>query len=140
MSDNGCPGSATSTPATVTVTVNTPVIWFVNPAAGVNGDGRLSSPFNNLASAAAVDASGHRIFLYSGTATSGISLNTDEWLIGQGVTGASFDALFGITPPTGTIARPTIGGTRPIVQGSVTMASSDAVRGLNIQPASGTQD
>ena len=51
----------------------------------------------------------------------------------------SFDAIFGITPAAGTIARPSIGGTRPIVQGTVALASSAAVRGLNIQPGSGTQ-
>ncbi|NOH01782.1 MAG: cadherin-like domain-containing protein [Chloroflexi bacterium] len=126
-------------PATVTVNVAGPVIWFVNPAAGVNGSGTLNSPFNNLASAAAVDASTHRIFVYTGTATTGITLNTDEWLIGQGVTGTTFDALFGITPPIGTIARPSINGTRPVIEGNVAMATSDAVRGLNIQPAPGTQ-
>jgi len=136
--DSGNPGpSACSAPATVTVSVAGPVIWFVNPAAGVNGDGRLSSPFNNLASAAAVDASGHRIFIYSGTATTGITLNTNEWLIGQGVTG-SFDAVFSISPPAGTNARPSVSGTRPVVQGNVAVATSDAVRGLNIQPAPGT--
>ncbi len=138
--DSGNPlPSACSAPATVTINVSGPVIWFVNPAAVGNGDGRLSSSFNNLASAAAVDASGHRIFVYTGTATSGISLNTDEWLIGQGVTGAGFDALFSITPATGTIPRPSINGTRPVIQGNVAMATSDAVRGLNIQPASDTQ-
>jgi VCBS repeat-containing protein len=137
--DSGIPlPPACSAPATVTVNVAGPVIWFVNPTAGVNGDGRLSGPFNNLASAAAVDASGQRIFVYSGTATSGITLNTSEWLIGQGVTGTSFDAVFSIIPPTGTIARPSINGTRPTIQGNVVMATSAAVRGLNIQPASGT--
>ena len=138
--DSGNPApSACSAPATVTVNVAGPVIWFVNPAAGVNGDGRLSTPFNSLASAAAVDAPGHRIFVFSGTAASGITLNSDEWLIGQGVTGTTFDTLFSITPPTGTITRPGINGTRPVIQGNVAMASSDVVRGLNIQPASGTQ-
>jgi hypothetical protein len=136
--DNGTPGSQCSAPATATVSVSGPVIWFVDPSLGSNGTGRLSAPFNTLASAAAVDASGHRIFLYTGTATSGITLNTNEWLIGQGVSGASFDALFGITPPSGTIARPSIGGTRPTVQGNVVMASTDAVRGLNVLPPSGT--
>jgi VCBS repeat-containing protein len=138
--DSGNPGpSVCSAPATVTVSVAGPVIWFVNPAVAGPGDGRLSNPFNLLSAAADVDASGHRIFVYTGTATNGITLNSDEWLIGQGVTGAGFDTLFGITPPAGTIARPSIGGTRPTIQGNVAMATSDVVRGLNIQPASGTQ-
>jgi hypothetical protein len=54
------------------------------------------------------------------------------------VTGASFDAVFSIAPPAGTIARPSVGGTRPVVQGNVVVATSDAVRGLNIEPPSGT--
>jgi hypothetical protein len=145
--DNGNPTpSACSAPATVTVNVAGPVIWFVNPAVAGPGDGRLSNPFKFLSGNAGagndaddVDAAGHRIFVYSGTTTSGITLNTNEWLIGQGVTGTTFDTLFSITPPTGTIARPSINGTRPVIQGNVVMATSDVVRGLNIQPASGTQ-
>src|SRR5262249_7767758 len=119
VKDTGCPGPGLNSAAvTVTVTVAGPVLWFVNPASGVNGDGRLSSPFNNLASAVGVDTTNHRIFIYSGTATSGIALNSGEWLIGQGATNSptnTFDALMNIAPPSGTIARPAIGGTRPIV-------------------------
>src|SRR5262249_46977433 len=97
VSDNGCPSpSQTSAPATITLTVTGPVIWFVNAAGGA-GDGRLSSPFNSLASAAAVDASGHRIFLSTGTYSSDITLNSNEWLIGQGVTGTDFDTYFGLS-------------------------------------------
>ena len=55
-------------------------IWFVNSAAGVNGDGRLNTPFNILTgagSADSVDAANDVIFLYtSGTNyTGGITLN-----------------------------------------------------------------
>ena len=138
--DNGNPTpSACSAPATVTVNVAGPVIWFVNAAVAGPGTGTLADPFKTVAAADAVDAANQRIFLYSGSYANGITLNTGEWLIGQGVTGASFDAIFGITPAAGTIARPSIGGTRPIVQGTVALASSAAVRGLNIQPGSGTQ-
>jgi hypothetical protein len=138
--DTGNPGPGVCSSATmITVNVAGPVIWFVNPALGVNGNGNLASPFNNLASADAVDAVSQKIFLYTGTASTGITLNTSEALIGQGVTGPSFDSVMGITPPTGTIARPSIGGTRPTVQGTVTMAGSSTVRGLNISPASGSQ-
>ena len=123
----------------MTVNVAGPVIWFVNAAVAGPGTGTLADPFKTVAAADAVDAANQRIFLYSGSYANGITLNTGEWLIGQGVTGASFDAIFGITPAAGTIARPSIGGTRPIVQGTVALASSAAVRGLNIQPGSGTQ-
>ena len=134
--DSGNPGpSLCSAPATVTVNVTGPVIWFVNPAEADPAMGDWVTHSNSSLEMLArgndvddVDATGHRIFVYTGTATGGIALNSDEWLIGQGVTGAGFDALFGITPPTGTIARPSISGTRPTIQGNVVMATSDAVR------------
>ena len=116
--DNGNPTpSACSAPATVTVNVAGPVIWFVNAAVAGPGTGTFADPFKTVAAADAVDAANQRIFLYDGSYANGITLNTGEWLIGQGVTGVSFDTIFGITPAAGTIARPSIGGTRPIVQG-----------------------
>ncbi|HWC69702.1 MAG TPA: Ig-like domain-containing protein [Actinomycetota bacterium] len=131
VQDTGCPGSATSAPATITVSVSGPVIWFVDDNAAAGGDGRLSSPFNTLAGAAAVDAANHRIFLHDGAYATGIALSSGEWLVGQGVTGfASFDALMGITPPTGTIARPTIGTGAATVQGTVTLNTGAFLRAL----------
>ena len=136
--DSGSPPPALcSAPATVTVTVSGPVVWFVNPAAATNGDGRLSSPFKTLAAADAVDAASHRIFVHTGPVPSGITLNTGEWLVGQGVVAESFDALFGITPPAGTMARPSIGGTPPVLGGTVVMNGSSVVRGVDITPGSG---
>src|SRR5205807_3571538 len=100
--DTGNPGPGTcSSNATATINVKTGVVWFVDPAAGVNGSGTLSSPFNNLASADAVDAGDLGIFLYSGIATTGITLNTGEIFVGQGTTGTTFDAVFGLSPPAG---------------------------------------
>lgn len=131
--DNGAP-QLCSAAATVTVNVAGPVIWFVNNAVAGPGDGRLSSPFKTLASADAVDAANHNIFLYTGSYSTGITLNSGETLIGQGVTGASFDALFGLAPPTGTIARPSVNGTRPTLGGTVSLNTNSAVRGLNIVP------
>ncbi|MEI7769108.1 MAG: Ig-like domain-containing protein [Chloroflexales bacterium] len=137
--DSGNPApAACSAPASVTFTIAGPVIWFVNPTAAANGDGRLSSPFSSLAAADAVDGANQRIFLYTGTAASGISLNSGEWLVGQGLSGASFDAVMGISPPAGTIARPSIGGTRPTVQGTVTLAGNAAIKGLNISSGAAT--
>jgi VCBS repeat-containing protein len=142
VTDNGCPGTATSAPATVTFNVSGPVIWFVNPAALTNGDGRLSGPFNSLASATTAKgtSANHRIFVYSGTTASGVGVTltgdtaqaTAQWLIGQGVTGTDFDSVMGITPPANTIARPSIGGTRPTIQGTVTLGTNTVVKGLNI--------
>src|SRR5262249_19199464 len=138
--DNGAgfaTGPLCSAAKTVTVTVAGPVIWFVNAAGGA-GNGRLSSPFNTLAAADAVDAANHHVFLYSGTYTTGLTLNSPESPIGQGVSTASnpafttFDAVFGISPPAGTLARPSIAGTRPIVQGTVTLATNSVLRGLDL--------
>src|SRR5207302_2485833 len=51
--DNGRPlPSACSVTHTVSFTVVGPTVWFVDPGNGVNGDGRLSSPFNNFGTAA----------------------------------------------------------------------------------------
>jgi hypothetical protein len=141
----GTPASRCSAAATVTFTVSGPVIWFVDDSAASGGTGRLSAPFTTLAAAgtAVGTSTGHRIFLYSGTYSTGRALNAGEWLIGQGVSppspGDDFDDLFGIAPPAGTMARPVIGGTRPVVRGQVAMATGGAARGLNVQPASGTQ-
>ncbi len=150
VSDTGCPApAATSTAATISIAVGGPVIWFVNPALGVNGDGRLSNPFNILSSANTAKGTtvNHRIFVLTGTTAGGTGVSlagdgtqaTAQWLIGQGATGASFDALMGITPPTGTIARPTINGTRPTIQGTVTLNGSNVkAQGFNLSTGAST--
>ncbi len=146
--DDGCPGTATSAAATVTVNVVGPVIWFVNPGAASNGDGRLTSPFQFLANnggadAADVHAANHRIFVYSGTVTGGLTLNANEWLVGQGVVDGSnsFDTVMGIAPPAGTAARPSINGARPTVSQTagtvVTLGSGNVVDGLNVSNSNG---
>ena len=82
--------------------------------------------------------------LFSGTYTTGLILLAGEGLIGQGVSTASdssftsFDAVFRISPPVGTIARPAINGPRPIVQDTVTLATNSEVRGLTISTSSTT--
>ena len=148
VTDTGCPGTATSAPATVTFNVSGPVIWFVNPAAGTNGDGRLSNVFNSLASATSAMGTNtnHRIFVYTGTTASGTGVTLTgagtqaaaQWLIGQGVSGTDFDSVMGISPPSGTIARPSIGGTRPTVQGTVTLGTNTVVKGVNISSSTAT--
>ncbi len=132
--DTGNPTPAACSTATVTVEMQGELIWFVNPAAAPGGNGTLASPFNLLSSAAAVDGNDQRVFVYSGTASSGLALHPNEWLIGQGVTGVSFDAVFQISPPAGTPPRPSINGTRPAIQGTVVTVNGAAVRGLNIMP------
>ena len=133
VQDNGCPlPAATSAPATISITVSGPVIWFVDGAAAAGGNGTLSQPFKTLGSVPAVDSANDRVFVYTGTYTEGLALLNGEQLIGQGATGASFDAFFVITPPAGTITRPPINGTRPTLQGTVTLESNTRVQGLNL--------
>lgn len=138
--DSGTPApNLCSTAVTASFTIVGPVIWFVNPAAGAGGDGRLSSPFNTLAGAAAVDAADHRIFIYSGAMTGSIALNAGEWLIGQGVTGAaSFDALMGITPPGGTLGRPAVATGSVTTSGTITLATNTRVRAIAITTTGST--
>lgn len=147
VADNGCPGSAVSAPATISLTVAGPVIWFLNPAAASDGNGTLGSPFNSLSSAVAAmgTATSNRLFVYSGTTAVGVGINLTgatsqaaaQWLIGQGATGTSFDDLMGIAPPTGTIARPTLGGTRPTLRGTITLLGSN-VRAQGFDLSTGT--
>jgi hypothetical protein len=149
VSDNGCPGTATSALATVTVAVGGPVIWFVDSTAPAGGNGTWtgtnSKAFQTLAQAAAVDASDHRIFVLNNSGSSinyagGITLNTGEWLVGQGATGASFDSTMSIAPPVGTVARPGINGVRPTFAGTVqmnTQSASNVVRLLGFNLSTG---
>ncbi|HVF06439.1 MAG TPA: Ig-like domain-containing protein [Frankiaceae bacterium] len=132
--DNGHPSpGATSAPQTITLTVSGPVIWFVNGTSGSDtNNGTLARPFATLGKAATVDAANHRIFVAPGTYADGITLNNGEWLTGAGAEAASFDNLMGITPPAGTVARPAVDGTNPIVQGSVVLGSNNVVRGLTL--------
>lgn len=132
VQDTGCPGVATSTSATISINVSGPKIWFVNSAASPGGNGTLSQPFQSLGAVDAVDNPNDRIFVFTGTYTTSFVLLSGEELIGQGATGTTFDALFGISPPTGTVARPAINGTRPSVQNTIMLANSGVVRGLNI--------
>ncbi len=132
--DSGVPGSA-CTDATATVTVSGPLVWFVNNALGAAGDGRLSSPFNTLAAAdSAANATGDRIFVFTGasTYTLGFGLLTNQRLIGQGVVDTNFDTALGITPPATSVVRPGINGTRPIINGTIALATGGTTRGFNV--------
>lgn len=94
-------------------TLNLPVvgrIWYVNRNAGSAGDGRLGSPFQDLAGAGntfdalAADAAGDSIFLYeSGTNyTGGLALLNNQRLIGQDST-QSLAVRSGLTFPADSV-------------------------------------
>jgi hypothetical protein len=127
--------SAATTPvltdtATVTITVSSKV-WYVNNS-GANGDGRSSSPFNSLTplngagGAGDADAPGDVIYIFTGGGnyTTGIQLENNEQLIGNGVA---------LVVNTFTLRA---AGTRPtITNGSgngVTLASGNTLSGFNV--------
>ena len=138
-SGEGTPASQCTGTLTASFNIAGPVIWFVNSAAATNGSGTLTSPFNTLAAADAVDAANHGIFLYSSATgyTGAFALNAGEQLIGQSTTGTTFDAVFGISTPTGT-ATPTLGSGTATLTGTVTLASGVKLRGLSL--ATGASD
>lgn len=129
--DGDGPPASQCTSVSVTFNVAGPVIWFVDDSV-VSGDGTLSAPFATLGEAVtAIGAdTNERVFLFAGTYGTGIDLNSSGWLIGQAVTGASFDAVMGITPPAGTVARPAIATGTATVQNTVSLDVSSVVRGI----------
>jgi hypothetical protein len=141
--DNGHPGPGTaSAPQTITLTVNGPVVWFVDADASFNGTGRLSAPFNNLASATAAASTNpnQRIFVEDGNVAGNVTLQTNGWLISDAATGPNFDSVMGFAPPAGTIARPAVNsGSQRTLTGTVTLADSSVVRGFNLTPTSGNR-
>jgi CSLREA domain-containing protein len=156
VKDTGCPAPGVdSSAATVTINVTGPVIWFVDTTLVPAGNGKLATPFNTLAAATAAMGlnAAQRIFVFGGSttasgttvtlqgnntqATQALARGQAQWLIGQGAIGTNFDTFFGISPPSGTIARPSINGTRPTIQGTVTMKENTFVSGLNINTSAG---
>lgn len=131
--------SVGSSVGTVNLTVAaSPIVWFVNPAVASTGNGTLASPFKTVAEAVTAigNNTGQRIFLYSGSQTTLIPLKANAWLIGQGATGG-FDAINGISPESGTIARPSLGGTKPALTNAaggsvITFSDANTIVGVAI--------
>jgi hypothetical protein len=85
--------------------------------------------------AAAADANGDRIFVFTGSSnysSLNVTLQADQRLIGQGVVDTDFDTALGITPPANSVARPSINGSRPTLTSTVTLASNSHARGFDI--------
>ena len=118
------------------------MIWFVDTAAGVNGDGRLSSPYNCLVGAgcfdpAAPDDAGDNIFLYTGTINNGgLTLLANQKLIGQGAS-ATLASITGITLAADSDALPATGGANPTItttgaNGIALSTGGNVIRGLTV--------
>ena len=132
---------------TVTVTVGGNVVWFCDASAPAGGNGMLGSPFNTLAAAnTAANAAGHRIFLYSGAYTGGITLTNGVLLFGAGATGTFDTTVLGATAPAGSDARPALGGTAPVITTvaaatngiNLAVGGSSTLRGIEIGTTTGS--
>jgi hypothetical protein len=133
-----------STTATVHLTLSG-IIWFIDQSAGA-GDGRLSSPFNSLASFQAINdgvglhpAANANIFLYDNASayTGPVTLLNGQKLIGQDAT-SSLSAISGLTPGTSSATLPSTGGGSPnkvsitATGNDVTLGSGNTVWGLTL--------
>ena len=135
VQDSGSPApNKFSAYTTVTVTVSGPTVFFADDNAVAGGTGTLARPLQTLlaATTAAIN-SGNRVFLYEGNYIGGVTLASGTLLYGQAVTGGSFDSALGISPPVGSLARPSINGTAPIIT-----TSAAATNGVNVSTGNNT--
>ncbi|MEK6335643.1 MAG: Calx-beta domain-containing protein [Acidobacteriota bacterium] len=132
-----------SNPATVTITVSG-MIWFINNTASCPCDGRLTNPFNTLASFAAVNngvgnnpAANDNIFLYESAIdyVGPVALLNGQRFIGQDAT-ASLSSITGLTPPPYSDPLPTTNSGNAIIVNitsastSITVASGNRLVGF----------
>ncbi|MGR9107356.1 MAG: beta strand repeat-containing protein [Gammaproteobacteria bacterium] len=137
--DSGVPGSA-CTLATVNLSVSD-MIWFI-AAGGPAGDGRLTSPFNDVDAFNSVNdgagnhpAAGDDIFLFSGAHDGSIALLGGQRIFGQGAS-ATLAAMTGITLPTFSDPLPATGGIAPTWTvgnaTALTLGTNNTLRGFVI--------
>ncbi|MGH9459365.1 MAG: beta strand repeat-containing protein [Thermoanaerobaculia bacterium] len=137
--DDGNPGPGVcGAYTTVSFNVSGPAFHFVKAAAVGTGDCTLGNECTLATATANIGVAGGRtIFIDdAGTHNAAVALNASGALVGQGVTGASFDAFFAINAAAvtpGTLAtRPAINQTAPTIQQTVTLGAGAAVRGVSI--------
>jgi len=145
LSDNANVTSAASNrTATVSITVSG-MIWFINNTASCPCDGRLTNPFNTLASFDAINDSvdsglshhpaiNDNIFVYeSATDYVGpVTLENGQKFIGQDAT-ATLSSITLLTPPTGSDPLPSPNPTSAIVNitgNGITVGSGNTLRGF----------
>jgi hypothetical protein len=116
-------GALESAPGNLTLTIAGPVIWFVSQGANPANTGILGSPFPTLAAVSAVHAADHSVFVSAGTYSDAFALTANERLRGDRTSASTFDVLFSISPPSGTLARPVLNGAPPTLQNTITLAS-----------------
>ncbi|UBM59612.1 hypothetical protein LAG90_02965 [Marinilongibacter aquaticus] len=122
-------------------------LWFVNSAAGSNGDGSLTSPFKDWSNfgvantgTAGKPAQNQVIFVYSGTYSGGASLLDGQQIIGAGAT-QGLATILGISLPTYSLALPSTGQTAPNLTNAtgttITLAKNNRLRGFDMGNALG---
>jgi hypothetical protein len=127
VTDGNTPTAGTDT-GSVTITISTPRVWYVNADAATDGDGTSANPFNTLThfnnAGDNVDGPGDTIFLYNATAhyTSGLTLENNEKLIGQNQ---------GLTV-NGTALEPAAGPNNAIIDGGLVLGSGDTLSGVTL--------
>jgi hypothetical protein len=126
----------TASPA-ITFTVNLAgEVWYVADGAPLPRDGTAARPFDTLAAALAVATTNDAIHLRrapgDGTLAGGVTLQSGQKLIGEGV------ALTNTDVGTGTAETLFAAGTKPVLTAAgvdvVTLASSTEIAGLSINP------
>ena len=125
-------GSGGTDTATVTITIGSEVVWYVDDDAAAGGDGTSVNPFSNLSAldtgggSDGLDGAGDIIYVLDGTYTAGIVLENNQMLLGQGV-----DLVVGMTTVISGSAgtTPTISDTGGDV---IELASGNTIQGLNI--------
>lgn len=118
---------------------NTELVWFVDDnAAGTtctgSNAGTQACPLTTLTGAAAVDTASDTLFIIQGSYTCGVTLETNERVIGDG-SSADLPTLTGITPVSGS-SFPAFSGTDPTLSNAsgdcLTLATNNTIRGLTI--------
>jgi uncharacterized repeat protein (TIGR01451 family) len=126
-------GEGPSDTGTVTITVSG-MIWFINNSASCPCDGRLTNPFNTLASFQAVNdgvgnhpAANDNIFVYETAIdyVGPVTLLSGQKFIGQDATD-TLSNISGVVPPAGSDPLPSTSPGAPIV--NITSASA----GINV--------
>src|SRR6185503_1416887 len=132
-----------SNPATVTINVSG-MIWFINNTASCPCDGRLTNPFNTLASFNAVNngagnnpAANDNIFLYESAVdyVGPVTLLNGQRFIGQDST-ASLATITGLTPPPYSDPLPTMNSGNGVIvniisaSAGINVASGNTLRGF----------
>jgi len=143
VSDNGNPGPGVNGNY-VTVSFNPagPAIFFTKSVAVAPGNCTLGAECTIATAVTNIGAlTNANIFIEDANTQSpgNITLTSGSSIIGQGVTGASFDSFFGIgAPAQGTLAaRPSINQARPTINGAATITAhnSSQMRGFNYTPS-----